>query len=356
MARSPRGVAGGRRRHARSGFRRTSLCLRGAAPRCEPGRWRVWSRTCAGAGLLEGDVWPERLVTVVDALPRGSGGKVAKQAAARRSSAGDSHESGEVGSRSTGAASLWGLRRPCRAPPCGPGSSGLPWDWCEPTKPSKKNAFGSLGRAAARGRSSARDGSRPGPIGRRAMRIESGGSEGARRYAVGIVNYQSYDDLDECLDSREVPVGPAAEQPSSWWTQTPTPSSLDELRERHPGGPRSSPGRIGATRRARTTLLAPGGRAVAPEAELRPDHEPRRGASISARSSRCLLAEIAQHKDVGRPGDGQAAASRTVSPSTARESCCRPNRRPRDRGSEEIDRGQYDGVELRLRRLGSGSS
>lgn len=157
------------------------------------------------------------------------------------------------------------------------------------------------------------------------------------RYGVGIVNYHSYDDLEECLDSVKSQALPPAivlvvDADSE-------PEQLEDLRERHPEVvfvPRPNLGYAAGANEVLRQLVArvPG---LEFALVMNPDVE------LDFCFAENLLAAMGERREVAlatgkllRPDGVTIDSAGIVLP---------PNRRPRDRGSEEIDGGQYDRLE-----------
>lgn len=178
---------------------------------------------------------------------------------------------------------------------------------------------------------------RPHPTIRRTLDDESAELCG-RRYAVGVINYRTYDDLRRCLDSvKQQSIPPTkmivvdAES---------DPSQLALIRLSHPevtcetGPNRGYAGGANAILRSVDKLC--------PETEfvliLTPDVM--LGSSFAAE----VLTAMDRFSDVAlasgklmRPDGHTVDSAGIVLPR---------NRRPRDRGSEEVDRGQYENTEF----------
>ena len=153
-------------------------------------------------------------------------------------------------------------------------------------------------------------------------------------YAVGIVNYQTYTDLEHCLES----LNAQAWRPAATLVvdADSIADRLDSVRKRfptvvcepHPNGGFAAGANIVLER---VRALAPEAEFVLllnPDVELAPDFGARLTSEMVARPS----VAVASGKLL-RPG-------RTVIDSAGIR--LPAHRRPRDRGSEELDRGQYD--------------
>jgi GT2 family glycosyltransferase len=158
------------------------------------------------------------------------------------------------------------------------------------------------------------------------------------RYSVGVVNYRTYADLERCLQSlskqRLAPLSIVVVDASE------DPARFEDMRERHPdviwegrpnrgfaAGANSVLERIdGAAPESEYVLI------LNPDVELEPDYVAN------------LLAEMRCYPEVG------LASGKLVRPDTAYIDSAGirlpRHRRPRDRGSEEPDRGQYDRTEF----------
>ena len=155
-----------------------------------------------------------------------------------------------------------------------------------------------------------------------------------RAYAVGIIHYRNYADLETCLFA----VGQQTVLPAAVWVVDADgdAEALAELRRAHPQVDfEPVPNRGYAAGANRILARATGHR---PPIEfsllLNPD------VSLEPKFAESLLASLGSHPDAGlgtgkllRPDGVTLDSTGIVLP---------PNRRPRDRGSEERDRGQYD--------------
>lgn len=158
------------------------------------------------------------------------------------------------------------------------------------------------------------------------------------KYSVGVVNYRTYADLERCLAS----LAEQSLQPTSIVVvdASEDPVRLDDVRARHPKviwEPRPNQGFAAGANWAlnRTCGVAPESEFVLilnPDVELHPDYAAN------------LLREMRSYPEAGL-GSGKLMrpGSRLIDSAGIR---LPRHRRPRDRGSEKPDRGQYDRTEF----------
>lgn len=157
------------------------------------------------------------------------------------------------------------------------------------------------------------------------------------RYGIGIVNYKSYGDLEHCLTS--IKGQSLAPGPISVVDADPDFEQLAEIRRLHPEvsvSPRTNHGFAAGANRAIEML-----RALAPELDyiliLNPD------VRLEPDFAESLIAAMDDHSKAGL-GSGKLLRPGGILIDSAGIDLPR-NRRPRDRGSEEPDCGQYDSTE-----------
>lgn len=158
---------------------------------------------------------------------------------------------------------------------------------------------------------------------------------GGGRWTAGIVNHGAYDDLSRCLAALERQSLPP-ERVRVWDTGV-APERLDALETAHPRVELvrgENHGYAGGANRLVASLRASADFVLV----LNPDVEPdatfaERLIESAARDDRIALAS----GKLLRPGRERIDSAGITMPR---------HRRPRDRGSEEVDRGQYDAREL----------
>jgi GT2 family glycosyltransferase len=166
---------------------------------------------------------------------------------------------------------------------------------------------------------------------------DSLGNEAAGGYVVGVVHYRSYDDLDRCLAA----VGDQKLRPA--WVFVvdgdSDPEQLAAARERHPGvdfeavanrgyaaGANHILARVAEQRPDAAFCLL-----LNPDVELEPEFAERLVAATRARP------EVAIATGKLLRSDGRTLDSAGIE--------LPAHRRPRDRGSQQLDRGQFDSGE-----------
>ena len=163
-------------------------------------------------------------------------------------------------------------------------------------------------------------------------------------YAVGIVNYHTYDDLERCLENVTA---------QTWQPLVTLVVDADSIADRldgirktfpstvckpHPNGGYSSGANIVLER---VEALAPDAEFVLllnPDVELAPDFAAQLTSEMIARPEVALASGKLLRPDRVNHSDCSVIDSAGVQ--------LPAHRRPRDRGSEELDRGQYDEPEL----------
>ena len=159
-------------------------------------------------------------------------------------------------------------------------------------------------------------------------------------YAVGIVNFHGYSDLEVCL--RSVKAQSVAPVRVVVVDGDPDQSELAAARERHPEvvwKPRPNEGYARAANRILDHLHGEAAEfflILTPDTELEADFAEKMLRELST----CPIAALASGKLL-RADAGLIDSAGIVLPR---------NRRPQDRGSEEPDRGQYEQVETKHQR------
>lgn len=150
-------------------------------------------------------------------------------------------------------------------------------------------------------------------------------------YAVGIINFHSYACLERCLES----VAAQTMLPTSVMVvdNDPEPDELEAARERHPHVTWVPSENRGYAASANLVLAHEGDGAdfvliLNPDVDLAPGF----AENLVAAMAQCETAALGSGKLL-RPDSGAIDSAGIVLPR---------HRRPRDRGSEERDRGQYD--------------